>query len=137
MYGITAPQSPEAFRRETAWVYSQGAPGVFKPVNTYNVFFDNAGGAKLGAPVMLAGRKIGQINKIGSLALRVIVGDAIKCNVYTRSIGATNMYCGITYPVSCIGINRNRGCLIQKKRNVLCKIYFIELLSINIHFGEW
>jgi pimeloyl-ACP methyl ester carboxylesterase len=30
MYGITAPQSPEACRRETAWVYSQGAPGVFK-----------------------------------------------------------------------------------------------------------
>jgi pimeloyl-ACP methyl ester carboxylesterase len=30
MYGITAPQSPEAFRRETAWVYSQGAPAVFK-----------------------------------------------------------------------------------------------------------
>ena len=30
MYGITAPQSPEAFRRETAWVYSQGAPQVFK-----------------------------------------------------------------------------------------------------------
>ena len=30
MYGITAPGSPEAFRRETAWVYSQGAPGVFK-----------------------------------------------------------------------------------------------------------
>jgi pimeloyl-ACP methyl ester carboxylesterase len=30
MYGITAPQSPEARRRETAWIYSQGAPGVFK-----------------------------------------------------------------------------------------------------------
>ena len=30
MYGITAPASPEALRRETAWIYSQGAPGVFK-----------------------------------------------------------------------------------------------------------
>lgn len=30
MYGLMAPQSPEAFRRETAWVYSQGAPAVFK-----------------------------------------------------------------------------------------------------------
>ena len=29
MYEITAPQSPEAYRRETAWVYSQGAPRVF------------------------------------------------------------------------------------------------------------
>lgn len=30
MYGITSPTSPEAFRRETAWVYSQGAPPTFK-----------------------------------------------------------------------------------------------------------
>lgn len=30
MYGLTAPDSPEACRRETAWVYSQGAPAVFK-----------------------------------------------------------------------------------------------------------
>ena len=27
MYGMMAPMSPEALRRETAWVYSQGAPG--------------------------------------------------------------------------------------------------------------
>lgn len=30
MYGMMAPTSPEALRRETAWVYSQGAPSVFK-----------------------------------------------------------------------------------------------------------
>ena len=30
MYGLTAPMSPEPYRRETAWVYSQGAPAVFK-----------------------------------------------------------------------------------------------------------
>jgi pimeloyl-ACP methyl ester carboxylesterase len=30
MYGLTAPTAPEAFRRETEWVYSQGAPPVFK-----------------------------------------------------------------------------------------------------------
>ena len=29
MYGLTAPQAPEAFRRETAWTYSAGAPGIF------------------------------------------------------------------------------------------------------------
>lgn len=41
MYGITAPQSPEASRRETAWVYSQGAPGVFKgDLHYYNVDHD-------------------------------------------------------------------------------------------------
>ena len=30
MYGLTSPTSPEALRRETAFVYSQGAPPTFK-----------------------------------------------------------------------------------------------------------
>ena len=30
MYGLMSPTSPEKFRRETAWCYSQGAPPVFK-----------------------------------------------------------------------------------------------------------
>jgi len=30
MYTLTAPQSPERFRQETIWIYSQGAPPVFK-----------------------------------------------------------------------------------------------------------
>lgn len=30
MYGICSPTSPEESRRETAWVYSQGAPPVFR-----------------------------------------------------------------------------------------------------------
>ena len=44
MYGITGPASPEAFRRETAWIYSQGAPGVFKgDLHYYNVDHDLTG----------------------------------------------------------------------------------------------
>jgi pimeloyl-ACP methyl ester carboxylesterase len=30
MYGLMSPTSPEVYRRETAWCYSQGAPPVFK-----------------------------------------------------------------------------------------------------------
>jgi len=30
MYGLTSPHAPERYRRETEWVYSQGAPPVFK-----------------------------------------------------------------------------------------------------------
>jgi pimeloyl-ACP methyl ester carboxylesterase len=30
MYGLMSPTSPEKYRRETSWVYSQGAPPVFK-----------------------------------------------------------------------------------------------------------
>lgn len=29
MYGLTGPHSPEKYRRETIWVYAQGAPPVF------------------------------------------------------------------------------------------------------------
>ena len=29
MYMITSPEAREAYRRETGWVYSQGAPGIF------------------------------------------------------------------------------------------------------------
>lgn len=37
MYTLCAPQSPEVSRRETAWVYSQGAPAVFKGDLAYYV----------------------------------------------------------------------------------------------------
>jgi pimeloyl-ACP methyl ester carboxylesterase len=30
MYGLMSPSSPEKYRRETSWVYSQGAPPTFK-----------------------------------------------------------------------------------------------------------
>jgi ABC-type transporter Mla subunit MlaD len=43
-----------------------GSPGLFRPLATYRVYFDNAAGIKLGAPVLLAGRKIGQVQKLYS-----------------------------------------------------------------------
>jgi phospholipid/cholesterol/gamma-HCH transport system substrate-binding protein len=43
-----------------------GAPGLFRPLATYRLYFDNAAGIKLGAPVMLAGRKIGQVQSLYS-----------------------------------------------------------------------
>ena len=43
-----------------------GAPGLFRPLTTYKIYFDNAAGIKLGAPVLLAGRKIGQVAKLYS-----------------------------------------------------------------------
>src|SRR6202040_2607321 len=43
-----------------------GAPGLFRPLTTYKIYFDNAAGIKLGAPVLLAGRKIGQVEKLYS-----------------------------------------------------------------------
>jgi ABC-type transporter Mla subunit MlaD len=43
-----------------------GAPGLFRPLVTYKIYVDNASGIKLGAPVMLAGRKIGLVQKLFS-----------------------------------------------------------------------
>ncbi len=43
-----------------------GAPGLFRPLATYKIYFDNAAGIKLGAPVLLAGRKIGQVERLNS-----------------------------------------------------------------------
>jgi ABC-type transporter Mla subunit MlaD len=50
----------------TAVLILLGAPGLFRPLVTYKIYFDNAAGIKLGAPVMLAGRKIGQVSKLYS-----------------------------------------------------------------------
>jgi ABC-type transporter Mla subunit MlaD len=43
-----------------------GAPGLFRPLVTYKIYVDNAAAIKQGAPVMLAGRKIGQVQKLYS-----------------------------------------------------------------------
>src|SRR6476661_10114394 len=40
-----------------------GAPGLFRPLVTYKIYVDNAAGIKQGAVVMLAGRKICQVQK--------------------------------------------------------------------------
>ncbi len=50
----------------TAILILLGAPGLFKPLVTYKIYLDNAAGIKLGAPVLLAGRKIGQVEKLNS-----------------------------------------------------------------------
>jgi ABC-type transporter Mla subunit MlaD len=43
-----------------------GAPGLFRPLVIYKIYVDNAAGIKQGASVMLAGRKIGQVQKLYS-----------------------------------------------------------------------
>ena len=43
-----------------------GAPGAFTKQKDFSIYFDNAAGLKLGTPVMLAGRKVGQVVEIVS-----------------------------------------------------------------------
>ncbi|MFL6520277.1 MAG: MlaD family protein [Chthoniobacterales bacterium] len=60
-----------------------GAPGLFRPLVTYKIYMDNAAGIKQGAPVLLAGRKIGQVDKLYSpvskdeAAKAVAAGEAL------------------------------------------------------------
>jgi ABC-type transporter Mla subunit MlaD len=49
-----------------AMVLYLSSPGLFKPLKTFNIYFDNAAGIKPGATVMLAGRKIGTVSNIRS-----------------------------------------------------------------------
>jgi phospholipid/cholesterol/gamma-HCH transport system substrate-binding protein len=43
-----------------------GMPGLIEPMNTYRIYFDNAGGIRQGAPVLLAGREIGKVTAMTS-----------------------------------------------------------------------
>jgi phospholipid/cholesterol/gamma-HCH transport system substrate-binding protein len=43
-----------------------GMPGAVVPQKKFSIFFDNAGGLEPGAPVLLAGRKIGQVTELHS-----------------------------------------------------------------------
>jgi ABC-type transporter Mla subunit MlaD len=39
---------------------------LFRPLVVYKFYFDNAAGIQLGAPVLLAGRKVGQVKRLNS-----------------------------------------------------------------------
>ena len=55
-----------------------GAPGLFRPLVVYKLYFDNAAGIKLGAPVLLAGRKVGQVRSLNSPVSREEAAHALE-----------------------------------------------------------
>jgi ABC-type transporter Mla subunit MlaD len=66
-----------------------GAPGLFRPLVTYKIYMDNAAGIKLGAPVLLAGRKIGQVEALFSPVSREEAAQAdTAANVDTQATPA-------------------------------------------------
>jgi len=42
------------------------APGMLHGVKTYSIYFDDAGGIQTGAPVMIAGRRVGEVVRLRS-----------------------------------------------------------------------
>lgn len=67
-----------------------GAPGLFRPLATYKIYFDNAAGIKLGAPVLLAGRKIGQVEKLYSPVTAPEAERASHAPNAARTVGANS-----------------------------------------------
>jgi ABC-type transporter Mla subunit MlaD len=62
-----------------------GAPGLFRPLVTYRIYFDNAAGIKLGAPVLLAGRKIGTVAALYSPVSREESQRAVEVDKAVRA----------------------------------------------------
>src|SRR3954452_19806442 len=67
-----------------------GAPGLFRPLSTYKIYFDNAAGIKLGAPVLLAGRKIGQVDKLYSPVTKSEADRAVQATNAKRPVPTAN-----------------------------------------------
>lgn len=66
-----------------------GAPGLFRPLVTYRIYFDNAAGIKLGAPVLLAGRKIGTVADLFSPVSKEESHRAVEVDKAVRGPDAT------------------------------------------------
>jgi ABC-type transporter Mla subunit MlaD len=46
-----------------------GMPGLLTPLNTYQIYYDNAAGIRTGAPVLQAGREIGKVTALTAVPL--------------------------------------------------------------------
>jgi len=46
-----------------------GMPGLLTPLNTYEIYYDNAAGIRTGAPVLQAGREIGKVTALTAVPL--------------------------------------------------------------------
>ena len=85
-----------------------GAPGLFRPLVIYKLYFDNAAGIKLGAPVLLAGRKVGQVKSLNSPVSREEAAGALEAAGNLGTVtgpGGTGL--GLASPLR--GADRHRG----------------------------
>lgn len=115
-----------------------GAPGLFRPLVVYKVYFDNAAGIKLGAPVLLAGRKVGQVKALNSPVSREEAAHALEAagNLGTVT-GAPGAQPGVLphFEVR-IDIEVDRAALIYKNANVrLMTLGLLGETAIDISGG--
>jgi ABC-type transporter Mla subunit MlaD len=56
-------------------------PGLLTPLNTYQVYYDNAAGIRPGAPVLQAGREIGRVTALAAVPLEKRPAGHPECEV--------------------------------------------------------
>jgi ABC-type transporter Mla subunit MlaD len=111
-----------------------GAPGLFRPLIVYKLYFDNAAGIKLGAPVLLAGRKVGQVKDLNSPVSREDAAHALEAaaNLGSVSGGAE----ALPRLEVRIDIEVDRTALVYKNSNVrLMTLGLLGETAIDISGG--
>ncbi len=112
-----------------------GAPGLFRPLVTYKVYFDNAAGIKLGAPVLLAGRKIGQVKTLNSPVSRDEGAQALEAAANLGTIADASG--GLPRFEVRIDIEVDRTAVVYKNANVrLMSLGLLGETAIDISGGN-
>ena len=116
-----------------------GAPGLFRPLVTYRLYFDNAAAIKLGAPVLLAGRQVGQVKTLNSPVSREESAHAIESAANLGTVylpGAPGTAPLPRFEVR-IDVEVDRSALIYKNSNVrLMTLGLLGETAIDISGGN-
>ena len=115
-----------------------GAPGLFRPLVIYKLYFDNAAGIKLGAPVLLAGRKVGQVKSLNSPVSREEAAGALEAaaNLGTVTGLGTGLASLPRFEVR-IDVEVDRTALVYKNANVrLMTLGLLGETAIDISGGN-
>ena len=117
-----------------------GAPGLFRPLVVYKLYFDNAAGIKLGAPVLLAGRKVGQVKSLNSPVSREEGAGALEAAANLGTATGPRCATGLAslprFEVR-IDVEVDRTALVYKNANVrLMTLGLLGETAIDISGGN-
>src|SRR5438132_7919402 len=116
-----------------------GAPGLFRPMVTYRLYFDNAAAIKLGGPVLLAGRQIGQGKSLNSPVSREEAAHALEAAGNLGTVTVTNAPGAPALPrfEVRIDVEVDRSALVYKNSNVrLMTLGLLGETAIDISGGN-
>lgn len=114
-----------------------GAPGLFRPLVVYRLYFDNAAGIKLGAPVLLAGRKVGQVKDLNSPVSREESAHAFEAAGNLGTVAPTAAGSPLPRLEVRIDIEVDRNALVYKNSNVrLMTLGLLGETAIDISGGN-